>query len=174
MYIVADEHPGGVDRLIQFLQVAAQRSAERVALLSARDWIDTDLPDGHYREEAVRASGLAWTILRPAWFAQDFHTIECFARGISEGRLVYASGDGATAFVDAFDIADVAIAALTEPGHQGRHYELSGPRSLSVPDATRIIAAALGRDVTPVPVDVVSAGSSGPALARALAEGVPL
>lgn len=153
VYIIPDERPGGVDRLTAFLDVAARQAAERVVLLSARDWIDTDLPDGHLREQSVVESGLDWTIIRPAWFAQDFLTIECFARGLRDGRVVYGSGEGATAFVDAGDIADVAVAALTDPVHGSRYYELSGPRSLSVPEAARLIGTATGRTVALVPVD---------------------
>jgi uncharacterized protein YbjT (DUF2867 family) len=152
-YVVADERVGGVERLSELLRLASRRGTERVVLLSARDWIDHDLPDGHLREDAVRASGLEWTILRPAWFAQNFHTAPAFAHGIAAGRLPFNSSDGATPFVDAADIAAVAAAALTEPGHHERHYELSGPRSLTVPDVVRIIGAAIGREVTPVPAD---------------------
>jgi uncharacterized protein YbjT (DUF2867 family) len=50
-------------------------------------------------------------------------------------------------FVDAEDIADVAVAALTEPGHIGRLYELTGPRLLTFAEAVDEIAAASGRDV---------------------------
>jgi uncharacterized protein YbjT (DUF2867 family) len=152
VYIIADERPGGVDRLGQFLEVCTTGPVERVVLLSARDWIDSDLPDGKYREDAVRGSGLGWTIIRPAWFAQDFHTTECFVEGIRRGRLVYASGDGATPFVHAADIADVAIAALTDARHDRHHYELSGPSSLTLPDAARIIGTALGRRIALEPV----------------------
>lgn len=153
VYIIPDERPGGVDRLTAFLDMAARQAAERVVLLSARDWIDTDLPDGRLREQSVVGSGLDWTIIRPAWFAQDFLTIECFARGLRDGRVVYGSGEGATAFVDAGDIADVAVAALTDPVHGSRYYELSGLRSLSVPEAARLIGTATGRTVTLAPVD---------------------
>jgi uncharacterized protein YbjT (DUF2867 family) len=156
VYVIADERPGGVDRLREFLRLAAQRDVERVVLLSARDWIDTDLLAGHFREQALQGSGLEWTIIRPAWFAQDFHTIECFAHGIRHGRFVHASGDGATPFVHATDIADVAVAALTESGHDGRAYELSGPRSLTVTEAVQVISETIGRPVT---VETVDEGS---------------
>lgn len=119
-------------------------------MLSARDWIDTDLPDGHYREAAVEASGLEWTIIRPAWFAQDFLTMDCFAAGARTGKLYHASQDGAVPFVDARDIADVAVAALTGDGHAGKHYELRGLSSVSLPEAARIIGTHTGRTIEPI------------------------
>jgi len=57
-------------------------------------------------------------------------------------------------FVDADDIADVAVAALTEPGHAGQVYELTSPRLLSFPEAIAQIATANGRGITYVPVPV--------------------
>lgn len=154
VYLVPDERPGGVARLTSFLRICRAAGVERAVLLSARDWIDADLPAGHEREAAVEASGLAWTILRPAWFAQDFLTMQCFAAGVRAGRLPYNSGTGAVAFVDAADIADVAVAALTAPGHAERRYELSGLSPVTMPAAARTLSEALERPVEAVPMRI--------------------
>ncbi|SQE00299.1 conserved hypothetical protein [Parafrankia sp. Ea1.12] len=95
----------------------------------------TTAPGGHLRnEDAVRSTGMRWTILRPGWFAQNFSE-GFFHASIQRGELRLAAGDGAAAFVDTRDIADVAVAALTEDNHAGRTYELSGPRALTFSEA---------------------------------------
>lgn len=142
-----------------FVQRAKELGVEHVVLLSGRG---VDVPgyasensaagrthiDG---EDAVRSSGLDWTIVRPAWFAQNFS--EGFFRdSVVAGELRLPAGDGAAAFVDAEDIAAVAVAALTEDGHMGRTYELSGPRAVTFGEAATLISQATGRTVRYVPL----------------------
>lgn len=142
-----------------FIERAVELGVERVVLLSGRG---VDVPgysgeaniagathvDG---EAAVRDSGIAWTILRPAWFAQNFSE-GSFLDAILAGELRLPAGDGAASFVDAEDIAAVAVAALTEDGHGGQIYELSGPRALTIADAVAEISGATGRAVRYVPL----------------------
>ncbi|WP_326813218.1 hypothetical protein OIE62_00635 [Streptomyces scopuliridis] len=63
------------------------------------------------------------------------------------GELRLPAGDGAASFVDAEDIAAVAVAALTEDKHVGETYELSGPRALTIREVTVLISEATGRTV---------------------------
>ncbi|MFE1908651.1 NAD(P)H-binding protein [Streptomyces gardneri] len=142
-----------------FVERAVELGVERVVLLSGRG---VDVPgysgeaniagathvDG---ESAVRGSGTAWTILRPAWFAQNFSE-GLFRDAVLAGELRLPAGGGAVSFVDADDIAAVAVAALTEDGHAGQTYELSGPRALTLAQAVAAIAAATGRDIRYVPL----------------------
>jgi uncharacterized protein YbjT (DUF2867 family) len=94
-----------------------------------------------------------WTILRPSWFAQNFTEFDLFASLLGdEGELRLPTGDGREAFIDLEDLADVAAAALTEGGHTGRTYVLSGARSLSFDEAVGEIARATGRPLRFVPV----------------------
>ena len=113
-------------------------------MLSARDWIDADRVDGLAREDLVRRTGMEWTILRPAWFAQNFDAPGYFADGIRRGRILHASGDGRCSFVDARDIAGVANAVLTEPGHHRREYALSGPDAITMSDVAKRSGAPWG------------------------------
>lgn len=143
-----------------FIERAVAHGVERIVLLSARGadrpgyFEGVDEPVTHLlSEEAVRASGLEWTILRPGWFAQNFDE-GLLADGLREGVLRLPAGEGAAAWIDAEDIAAVAVAALTEDGHHGRVYELSGPRALTLDEAATEISAALGR---PVRYEAVSA-----------------
>ncbi|MBK3543972.1 NAD(P)H-binding protein, partial [Streptomyces sp. MBT60] len=104
----------------------ASSGVRRLVLLSARG---VDVP-GYFGaahevggphgegERAVRASGVTWTILRPGWFSQNFSE-GVFLDGVRDGELALPTGDGRAAFIDADDIADVAVAALTEDGHAG-------------------------------------------------------
>lgn len=145
-------------RTPEFVKRAVAHGVERIVQLSARGIDEPGYFEGvegtpsHLQaEEAVRAAGLEWTILRPGWFAQNFD--EGFlTEGPSTGVLRLPTGDGAATWIDARDIADVAVAALTEPGHHGRIYELSGPRALTLTEATAEISSALGRTVRYEPV----------------------
>ena len=94
------------------------------------------------------------TIVRCAWFMQIFSE-DFLLDSIRAGEVVLPAIDGQLdPFIDADDIADVAVAALTEPGHAGQVYELTSPRLLSFPEAIAEIAKASGRDITYVPVSV--------------------
>ncbi|MEV7832229.1 NAD(P)H-binding protein [Streptomyces subrutilus] len=141
-----------------FIARAVASGVRRLVLLSARG---ADTP-GHFSEKvgaphreseaAVRSSGVAWTILRPGWFAQNFSE-GVFLDGVRAGELALPTGDGTAAFVDADDIAAVAVAALTRDGHDGEVYELSGPRALSVADVLDEIAKVTGVRAAYVPVE---------------------
>jgi uncharacterized protein YbjT (DUF2867 family) len=143
-----------------FVERAAHHGVDRVVLLSGRGVDDPayigeegELAATHIDgESAVRAlGGTAWTILRPGWFAQNFS--EGFFRdAVLAGELRLPAGAGAASFVDAEDIAAVAVAALTGDGHAGRIYELSGPRALTIAEAAAEISAATGRPVRYVPL----------------------
>jgi uncharacterized protein YbjT (DUF2867 family) len=137
--------PVGKGRLPAFVDRAVAAGARRLVLLSAPAAEEQDHPL-HAAEQAVRNSGVDWTILRPHWFAQNFS--EDFWRpGILDGVLALPTGDGRVPFVDADDIADVAVAGLTTGGHSGRVYELTGPRALSFGEAVALIGRATGRTV---------------------------
>ncbi|MGW2666421.1 NAD(P)H-binding protein [Nocardia tengchongensis] len=94
-------------------------------------------------EHAVRASGVAWTMVRPMGFMSNaLH----WAGSIRESGTVRAPfGQGRIAVVDPRDIAAVAVAALTEPGHAGQVYTVTGPEALSAAEQTAVLAEILGR-----------------------------
>jgi uncharacterized protein YbjT (DUF2867 family) len=142
-----------------FVQRCAAHGVERLVLLSGRGvdvpgYVPEDSAAGLTHvdgEHAVRTSSLQWTVLRPGWFAQNFS--EGFFRdAVLAGELRLPGGDGAATFVDAEDIAAVAVEALSGDGHGGRTYELSGPRPVTLAEAAATIAEATGRAVRYVPV----------------------
>ena len=141
--------PGAESTIKEFVRVAAETGLKHIVLLSGRG------EEGAQRaEEVLKASGLSWNIVRASWFCQNFS--ESFMlEGIMAGELVLPAGDTVEPFIDADDIADVVTAALTEPGHRNRLYEVTGPRALSFAQCIQEISDALGRPVkyTSVPVD---------------------
>lgn len=97
-----------------------------------------------------------------SFFAQNFSE-DFLADAVRDGVVVFPTGDLAEPFIDAEDIADVAAAALTEDGHTGQLYEVTGPRLLTFDDAVAEIATASGREISYRPI-------SPPQLASAVAE----
>jgi uncharacterized protein YbjT (DUF2867 family) len=161
--------PGGAEAIGGFAKIAVDAGARRLVLLSGRGEEET-----WPAEQAVRESGAAWTILSCSWFAQNFS--EAFLLpGVLAGVVALPSPDVAEPFIDVDDIADAAVAALTDDRHRDRSYELTGPRALTFADATAAISAASGRDVRYVPVTVheyaaAAAEFAGPEAAMAVAE----
>lgn len=101
-------------------------------------------------ERALEASGMTWTHLRPNLYMQGLLLL---ARTIAESGTLYAPiGDARVSLVDVRDIAAVAARALTEDGHAGRTYDLTGPDALTHGEIAAHLAAATGRPVTFVEV----------------------
>ncbi|MFD9717370.1 NAD(P)H-binding protein [Streptomyces sp. NPDC059076] len=154
IYAVTSEDPGAFDDFRDFVAAATEGGVRRLVLLSARVWEELDDGSGSVlaTEQLVRDSGLEWTILRPTWFAQNFTEFPYLAGPLSKGELRIPAGEGREPFVDLDDLAEVAVAALTEEGHNGRTYALSGPRAMTFGEAVAEIARASGRDLRYVPV----------------------
>lgn len=135
------------DQVAEFLSVAAGTSLRRLVLLSA---YGVDLAEGSGPRKAeldVQGSGLDWTILRPNWFLQNFSD-GVFAHNVHTRRTVAVpAGDGAVSFVDTRDIGAVAAVALTEDGHAGQGYPITGPAAVTFAEVTAAITAATGRPV---------------------------
>jgi uncharacterized protein YbjT (DUF2867 family) len=133
--------PGAAAAIGAFAELAVKNGIKRLVLLSGRGEEEAQLS-----EQALRDSGADWTIVRASWFCQNFS--ESFLLGsVLSGMVALPASDVAEPFIDAEDIADVAVAALTEDGHVGQLYELTGPRALTFAEATEEIAKASGRDV---------------------------
>lgn len=139
--------PGAAETIGAFANTAVAAGVERLVLLSGRG------ESGARRSElAVQQCGAEWTVVRSSFFAQNFSEDEAFAAAVRSGLVALPAGEVTEPFIDAEDIADVAVAALTEDGHAGRVYEVTGPRLLSFGQAVAEIAAATGRDMTYLPI----------------------
>jgi uncharacterized protein YbjT (DUF2867 family) len=133
--------PGAAEDIGLLANLALELGVSRLVLLSGRG------EEGAQRSEQVlQHSGADWTILRVSWFNQNFS--ESFLLdSIAGGTLALPVGDVTEPFIDAEDIADAAVAVLTDSKHIGQVYELTGPRSLTFPEVMEIIAQASGRNI---------------------------
>lgn len=134
--------PGAAETIGEFARAAVAAGVRRFVLLSGRG----DEVHANAGEEAIRGSGAEWTILRAAWFNQNFSESFMY-EPVLHGEIHLPAGDVAEPFVDAEDIADVAVAALTTDDHVGNTYELCGPRLLTFGDAAAEIGKAAGKEV---------------------------
>jgi uncharacterized protein YbjT (DUF2867 family) len=138
--------PGAVEKLEALCKVAKTAGVERLVLLSGRG-------EHHARlgEEVVRRSGVEFTIVRAAWFAQNYS--EGYLRDpILAGILPMPGGMIKEPIIDIDDIADVAVAALTEDRHAGELYEVTGPRLMTFADMADELSTAIGRPITHIPI----------------------
>jgi uncharacterized protein YbjT (DUF2867 family) len=141
--------PGSVDAIRELTDLAKDAGVCHVVLLSGRNETEAERA-----EDVVKASGLPWTIVRCAFFAQNFNE-GAWLDEVLAGTVSLPVDDVAEPFVDVNDIADVVVAALTDDRHIGELYELTGPRLLSFRDAVAEIGTATGRDIAfiSVPID---------------------
>jgi uncharacterized protein YbjT (DUF2867 family) len=140
--------PGAVAVVRSFAKLATRSGVQRLVLLSGRGE-----PEAERAERVVQEAGVQPTILRSTWFMQNFSE-DYMLEHVLSGEIRLPAGDVPTPFLDADDIADVAVAALTEEGHGGQLYELTGPRSLTFAEAAAEIAEATGHEVRYVPVSL--------------------
>ena len=140
--------PGSVDAVRGLTERAIRAGVNRLVLLSGRNEVEAERA-----EDVVKACGLDWTIVRAAFFAQNFSE-GAWLDEVLAGSVSLPVRDVQEPFVDADDIADVVVAALTEDRHIGQLYEVTGPRLLSFGDAVAEVAAAAGRRISFVSVSI--------------------
>ncbi|MCR4267720.1 NmrA family transcriptional regulator [Nitratireductor sp. ZSWI3] len=132
---------GADEDIAELSRLAREEGLEHIVLLSGRGE-----PGAQRAEIALRKSGVSWTNVRASWFNQNFSE-GAFRDSILAGELALPAGPVPEPFIDADDIADVVLAALTEDGHTNRLYEVTGPRALTFAEAVDEIANAVGRPI---------------------------
>jgi len=139
--------PGATEAIRNFVNKAVVQGVQRLVLLSGRGE-----EEAQRCERIVQGAGVEWTVVRSSWFNQNFSEGE-FLGMVLDGAITLPAADVPEPFVDADDIADVAVAALTEDGHNGEIYEVTGPRMLTFAEVAQEISRAAGREIqfTPVP-----------------------
>lgn len=138
--------PGAVEKVAALCETAKTTGLDHIVLLSGRGEHHAKLG-----EEAVRASGIDFTLVRASWFAQNFS--EGYLRDpILAGVLPMPGGMIQEPIIDIDDIADVVVAVLTEDGHKGELYEVTGPRLMSFADMAEALSRAIGRPIRHVPI----------------------
>jgi uncharacterized protein YbjT (DUF2867 family) len=140
--------PGAPEAVGALAEQAQRGGVQRVVLLSGRGE-----EEAQRSERVVAAAGIDWTVVRCSWFNQNFSE-GYMLDPILGGELALPAGDVPEPFVDAQDIADVAVAALTGDGHTGEIYELTGPRLLTFAEAVAEIGRATGRELRYVQVSM--------------------
>jgi len=136
-----DQHRGVID-------AAAAAGVGHLVYTSAPKADDTTLvlaPEHRATEELVRASGVPFTILRNNWYAENYVPDLLAAR--ETGTLVTSVGEGRVASAARADYAEAAAVVLTEPGHEGRVYELAGDRAWTFDVLASALGEVLGREV---------------------------
>jgi uncharacterized protein YbjT (DUF2867 family) len=132
---------GAAEAIAEIAHIARRKGLERVVLLSGRGE-----PGAQRAEAALHSSGVPWTTVRASWFNQNFSE-GYLLDSVLAGEIALPAGPIREPFIDADDIADVVVAALTDERHANKLYEVTGPRSLTFADAVGEIAAGLGRPV---------------------------
>ena len=133
--------PGATDSIRAFTERARSHGVKRLVLLSGRGEAEAQAC-----EKIVQESGIDWTIIRASWFYQNFSE-GAFTDMVLSGQITLPADDTPEPFVDVDDIADVALAALTESGHSGQVYEVTGPRLMTFADIARELSNASARRI---------------------------
>ncbi|WP_108810886.1 NAD(P)H-binding protein [Sphingorhabdus sp. Alg231-15] len=133
--------PGATDAIQAFVNEAKRNGIKRLVLLSGRGE-----PEAQACERIVQEADIEWTVIRAAWFSQNFSE-GAFIDMVLDGAITLPGGDTPEPYIDADDIADVAVAALTEAGHSGQIYEVTGPRLMTMADVAADLSKATGRQI---------------------------
>ena len=146
---VPDLAVAGSDAVIARLaEVAIAAGVSRLVLLSGRGEAGAEAA-----EKVVLASELESTVVRAAWFSQNF-TEGMLAGSVAEGVIAIPAGERREPFVDIDDIADVAVEALVGESHAGRVFEVTGPELLGFADAAELLSETSGHPVAYVPISL--------------------
>ncbi|MCR4266655.1 NmrA family transcriptional regulator [Nitratireductor sp. ZSWI3] len=132
---------GADEDIVELSRLAREQGMEQIVLLSGRGE-----PGAQRAEAALQSSGITWTNVRASWFNQNFSEGP-FLDGILAGELALPAGPVPEPFIDADDIADVVVAALTDERHANRLYEVTGPRAITFAEAMDEIGSAAGRPI---------------------------
>jgi uncharacterized protein YbjT (DUF2867 family) len=129
------------------IEAAVARDVKKVVLMTAMG-ADAD-PTSPLRKAEVHleASGLAWNVIRPNWFMQNFHTF--WLHGIrNAGAILLPTGDAKGSFIDVQDISDVAASLLQRSDLDGQAFDLTGSEALDHHAAAAMLSEAAGRVIT--------------------------
>ena len=138
----------GADAVIDaFARAAVMHGCRRLVLLSGRGE-----QGARAAEDALIASGADWTVVRSAFFAQNF-TESFWAEELAQGSLTLVEHQVGEPFVDADDLADVVVTCLTTPGHVGTVHEVTGPRLVTFREVAAEVGALTGRPISYAELD---------------------
>lgn len=133
--------------LFPVIDAALRHGVQHIVFLSLQGVQFNTATPHHAVEKYLRARKAPFTFLRPNFFMQNLSTT--YAAEIRDrSEIAVPAGRARTAFIDTDDVGRVAACVLTEPGHLGTAYTLSGEQSLDYVDVARMLSAELGREIT--------------------------
>lgn len=148
MFLITPPTPEQFTQETAAIDAAKRAGVGRIVKVSASDGnVRSPVPwaQAHARiDHHLRAAGIDWTLLKPTAFMQNFLW---FKDPIAKGYLPQVAGSGSVSWVDTRDVARVAAAVLTEQGHVGATYFLTGPETLDMEEATKRLSEVLGHKV---------------------------
>jgi uncharacterized protein YbjT (DUF2867 family) len=151
VYLLA---PTGTMNVFDLLAPAVDAAAKRrvKVVLQTALGVDADEAIPYRRvERRLESSGTPYVVLRPNWFADNFHTF--WRAGLDHGVIAVPAGDGRSSFIDTRDIAASAAAALTSPRFDGHAFDLTGPEALGYADAAAILSDVVRKPIRYTPID---------------------
>jgi uncharacterized protein YbjT (DUF2867 family) len=148
--MLAAGYTNPVGLLSPVVDAAAAKGAKVVLMTAFGVDADDAIP---YRQVELKLikSHAPYVIVRPNWFADNFHTF--WKAGVAAGRFTLPAGDGATSFIDARDVVASIAAALTTDRFNGQAFALTGPEALTYAQAAAILSEVIGRPVAYEAID---------------------
>lgn len=140
--------PGALEAIEELTKKAKQSNVKKLVLLSGKGEREAELC-----EQVVIHSGLDYTIVRASWFNQNFNE-SFFLEPILEGFVALPQADAKVPYVDTEDIADVVVKSLLNDEHNGKTYQLTGPRLLTFIDVINEISEAMDREIAFEPISL--------------------
>lgn len=142
--VIPSGYLNNVDFLRSVIGYAAERGVKVVFQTAFGVGHDPRSPY-HQAEQFLAGTGTPYVILRPNWFADNFHTF--WLQPIRHGMIAVPAGEGKSSFIDTRDISDSAAAALTSSAFDGQGFELTGPQALDYAEAAAILSQVIGKPI---------------------------
>ena len=151
LFLLSSSNPSQELKAIDAAKRAGVKHIVKLSVIGAEEEAFSFAKGHRAAEKAIEASGIAWTFLRPNGFMDNMHNY--MGDTIRKQNAFYSStGEAKIAHIDVRDIAAVAVKALTEPGHEGKSYTLTGPEAVTYGEIASKISAATGRTINYVNV----------------------
>lgn len=140
--------PGAYEAVSELVEKAKVAQVQKIVLLSGKGEVEAQRC-----ETVIKDSGIDYTIIQCNWFSQNWS--ESFLMGpILEGHVVLPMAEAKIPFVDADDIAEVAVKVFLNDTYNGQTFELTGPITYTFPEAVATIAQETGREIGFTPVSI--------------------
>ncbi|OQY44768.1 MAG: hypothetical protein B6242_11975 [Anaerolineaceae bacterium 4572_78] len=146
LFVMSPPVPNVHELVIPLIDYAKEAGVKHIVDLSTIGAEYDDSTSLRLVEKSIESSEISYTFLRPNWVMQNFNN--WYTDSIKENNAIHLpAGDAKTSFVDARDIAGVATAAFTKPGHENKIYTLTGGQALDHYEVASILSKAVGKQI---------------------------